>query len=98
MSHPNPANAADPASVAQGLVALFEAASTVGGGIRVEDLLSAASAVCGEACIAAAGEFDPEDHQFTPGSVVMSDRINGILAGDSSDWDGVGESVFGVIR
>jgi len=28
----------------------------------------------------------------------MSDRINGILAGDSSDWDSLGESVFGLIR
>jgi hypothetical protein len=88
----------DPATVARALVDLFEAASTVGGGIRVEDLLSAASAVCGEACIAAAGEFDPEDHDFTPGSVVMSDRINAILAGDSTSWDDAGESVFGLIR
>jgi hypothetical protein len=88
----------DPAAVARALVELFEAASTVGGGIRVEDLLSAASAACGEACIAAAGEFDPEAHDFTPGSVVMSDRMNGILAGDSTDWDQAGESVFGTIR
>jgi hypothetical protein len=90
--------APDPATIARALVELFEAASTVGGGIRVEDLLSAASAVCGEACIAAAGEFDPEAHEFTPGAVVMSDRINGILAGDSTDWDQAGGSVFGLIR
>jgi len=81
-----------------GLVALYESYSTDSGRIRVEDVLSAASAVCGEACIAAAGEFDPEQHEFTPGSAVLSDHINVLLAGDSSDWTGVGESVFGLIR
>jgi hypothetical protein len=94
----SPKEAPDPGTVARALIERFESAATVGGGIRVEDLLSAAAAVCGEACIAAAGEFDPENHDFTPGSVVMSDRINGILAGDSTDWEQAGESVFGVIR
>jgi hypothetical protein len=40
--------------VAQALAATFEAALTDAGRIRVEDLLGAAGAVCGEACIAAA--------------------------------------------
>jgi len=89
----------DRATVADALVALFEARAAAGDGrIRVEDLLSAASAACGEACIAAAGELDVERHAFTPGAVVMSDRINGILAADTTDWSGGGESVFGIIR
>ncbi len=81
------------------LSALFEAkVQDEGGRIRVEDLLSAAAAVCGEACIAAAGDFDLEHHAFTPGSPVLSDRVNGILCADASDWVGAAMSVFGVIR
>jgi hypothetical protein len=96
-SHPAPAY--DAGGVARDLVQLFEAhAAGTDGRIRVEDLLSGAAAACGEACIAAAGEFDPEHHDFTPGAVVMSDRINAILAGDSSEWSGAGGSVFGLIR
>ena len=102
MTKPKPGSARPPGelpTVSEGLVALFEAKATdADGRIRVEDLLSAASAVCGEACIAAAGELDPERHALTPGSVVMSDRINAILSGDTTDWSGVGESVFGLIR
>ena len=90
---------ADLEAAAQELAGLFEASlSDPEGRIRVEDLLTAAAAVCGEACIAAAGEFDPEDHQFTPGSAVLSDRINGILCDDASDWGAAGESVFGIIH
>ena len=51
------------------LAALFEAKATdADGRIRVEDLLSASAAVCGEACIAAAGEIDVEHHGLVPGS------------------------------
>jgi hypothetical protein len=90
---------ADLQAVGSRLVAAFESASTDGDGrIRVEDLLSAAAAVCGEACIAAAGEFDPEDHAFTPGGPVLSDRVNRILVADATDWAGAGSSVFGSIR
>ncbi len=86
-------------AVADGLVQLYDARAAAGDGrIRVEDLLSAASAVCGEACIAAVGEFDPEDHQFSPGSVVMSNRINDLLAADSSTWSEMGQSVFRLIH
>ena len=84
--------------VAAALVGLFEAKATQDGRIRVEDLLSAAAAATGEACIVAAGEFDPEHHAFTPGSVVMSDRMNAILCNDAHDWPGTESSVFGIIR
>jgi hypothetical protein len=96
---PGPADASyDLRAVTTALCALYEARCSVGGRIRVEDLLSAASAVCGEACIAVAGEVDPTHHAFTPGSVVMSDRVNTILASDTTEWSGTGSSVFGLIR
>jgi hypothetical protein len=68
------------------------------GRVRAEDLLTAGAAVCGEACIAAAGEFDPESHQFVPGSAVLSDRINEVLCANASDWARTGESVFGIVH
>jgi hypothetical protein len=91
----------DERTTAAALVAVFEGYATEADRrIRVEDLLSDAAAAAGEACIAAAGEFDPERHDFTPGSVVMSDRINGILAGDTTDASApsASGSVFAVIR
>ena len=84
---------------ASALASLFEAKVTDGDGrIRVEDLLSAASAACGEACLAAAGEVDPELHTLTPGSAVLSDRVNRILLADAPDWSSAATSVFGIIR
>ncbi|MDB5430425.1 MAG: hypothetical protein JWP35_1541 [Caulobacter sp.] len=69
------------------------------GRIRVEDLLSAAAAVTGEAAIRAVGEFDADAHDFAPGQAVMSDAINNLLCGDRSDWDDVPPgSLFGIIR
>ncbi|HEX5014768.1 MAG TPA: hypothetical protein VFV72_11500 [Candidatus Limnocylindrales bacterium] len=73
------------------------AVTDAAGRIRVEDLLSAAGAVCGEACIAAAGEFDPESHDFAPGAAVLSDRVNEILCGNAGEWPKTGRSVFGVV-
>jgi hypothetical protein len=70
----------------------------VDGRIRVEDLLTAGAAVCGESCIAAAGELDPESHRLVPGSAVLSDRINEVLCANASEWSKAGESVFGVIH
>ena len=86
-------------AAAAALAAVFET-SVVGpdGRIRVEDLLSAAAAVCGEACIAAAGEFDPEDHSYTPGSAVLSQQVNQVLCADAQEWDHAGDSVFGIVR
>jgi hypothetical protein len=90
--------AGDVRAVGAALGALFEAAVTdADGRIRVEDLLTAGAAVCGEACIAAAGEFDPEDHQFVPGSAVLSDRVNEVLCANAGDWSKTGDSVFGLI-
>jgi len=84
---------------ADALSVLFEAkVQDAGGGIRVGDLLSAAAAVCGEACIAAVGEYDPEHHDFTPGAPILSISINEILCDDAPDWSAAGTSVFGLVR
>ena len=83
----------------QALAGLLENRLTdADGRIHVEDLLTAGAAVCGEACIAAAGEFDPESHNFVPGSAVLSDRINELLAANAGDWSKTGDSVFGHIH
>ena len=81
------------------LSALYEAkVHDAEGRIRVEDLLSAAAAACGEACIAAASDFDLEHHTFAPGAAVLSDRVNAILVADAPDWSAAATSVFGIIR
>jgi hypothetical protein len=68
--------------------------------IRTEDLITAAASITGERCIEAAGDFSPRKHKFAPGSRVFSDKVNELLAGNSSD--GVeavpAESVVGVLR
>ena len=56
------------------------------GRTRAEDAISAAAAGAGEACIAAAGEFDPAVHDFTPGQAFVSDKVNRILVGDGDRW------------
>lgn len=86
-------------AAAQALATLLETRVVdADGRMRVEDLLTAGAAVCGESCIAAAGEFDPESHQFVPGSAVLSDRINEVLCANAGEWSKAGESVFGVIH
>ncbi len=81
------------------LSALFESkVHDAEGRIRVEDLLSAAAAACGEACMAAASDFDLEHHTFAPGDPVLSDRVNAILVADAPDWGMAATSVFGIIR
>ena len=90
--------ASRPADAAELLGRLVEGTVTdPDGRIRVEDLLSAAGAVCGEACIAAADTFDPENHDFAPGSAVLSDRVNEILSGNAMDWPKTGDTVFGLV-
>jgi hypothetical protein len=53
--------------------ALYEALAkglTKNGRIHVEDLISAAAAIVGEASIDAAGDFNPLSHEFAPGPAV----------------------------
>ena len=97
-SRNEPTSPRGPAEAAEALGQLVEGAVTgTDGRIRVEDLLSAAGAVCGEACIAAAGMVDPEDHDFVPGSAVLSDRVNEILCGNAMEWPKTGDTVFGLV-
>lgn len=69
------------------------------GGIHAEDAVSASAAVVAERCILAAGEFDPHRHQFTPGSRVFSDQINGLISGDQPTVESADAgSVVGILR
>jgi hypothetical protein len=68
-------------------------------GVRVEDLVSAAAAVTGQACIRAAGDYDPDDHDFVPGAAVLSERANQLLVGDVATWETApNDCVFAIVR
>ena len=81
--------------------ALYEAltrALTQNGRIHVEDLISAAAAIVGEASIAAAGDFNPRNHEFAPGGRVFSTKANVFISGDS-DFDGApADSIVGILK
>jgi hypothetical protein len=80
--------------------ALYEAltkALTQNGRIHVEDLISAAAAIVGEKCIEAAGDFNPRDHQFSPGQRVFSQKANELFSGDKDINDAPTDSVVGVL-
>jgi hypothetical protein len=49
------------------LYAALKGAVTQKGRTRVEDLISAAAAIVGEAAIAGAGDLDPRRHDHAPG-------------------------------
>jgi len=55
------------------------------GRIRAEGIISAAASITGELCIAAAGNFNPREHEFVPGQRIFSDRVNELFSGDSAD-------------
>jgi hypothetical protein len=90
----------EPHDPAKTLAELFESRKqTADGRIRAENLLSAAAAVTGEFCIRSAREFDPDHHDFYPGSLVASDTVNLLLFADQEDLKALPEStVFGAIR
>jgi hypothetical protein len=80
--------------------ALYEAlakAITQNGRIRVEDLISAAAAIVGEASIGAAGDFNPRKHDFTPGSRVLSTKANELFCGDKDFNEAPADSVVGIL-
>jgi hypothetical protein len=83
---------------ANALYAAVKGAVTQGGRIRVEDLISAAGAILGEAAIARVGEFNPREHDFIPGQGVFSDRMNALMCGEKSLDQAPAESVFGDLR
>jgi hypothetical protein len=53
---------------------------------RCEDLISAAAAFVGEACLRRAAEFEVDCHEFDPGDPVFSRGINVALCGDRTEW------------
>jgi len=64
--------------------AMLAAGKTVGG-VRAEDMITAAASITGELCIETAGDFNPRKHQFVPGSRVFSDKVNELIFGDDPE-------------
>jgi hypothetical protein len=73
-------------------------AVTQGGRIRVEDLISAAAAMVGEAAIAKAGDYDPRKHDYPPGARVFSTKINQLICDDKSFNEAPPNSIVGDLR
>lgn len=70
-------------------------------GIRVEDALCTMATIVGEQCIACANEFSIDEHEFDPGMVIFSEKINELLVGPVAvkTWNEVpSDSVFGTIK
>ena len=69
-------------------------------GIRVEDAILVMSTIVAERCIDLSGEFDLRNHDYSPSSIVFSDKINSVLVGNNvaNNWDQLPkESVFGML-
>jgi hypothetical protein len=91
--------ARDPIEIcADALYPALKVAVTQGGRIRVEDLISAAAAIVGEAAIARAGDFDPRRHDFPPGQRVFSTKINTLICDDKSLQDAPAATIVGDLR
>jgi hypothetical protein len=83
---------------ADALYASLKKAITQGGRIRVEDLVSAAAAIVGEAAIAKAGDYDPRKHNHPPGARVFSTTINQLICDDKSFHEAPPSSIVGDLR
>ena len=83
---------------ADALYAALKSAVTQGGRIRVEELISAAAAIVGEAAIAKAGDYDPRGHDQPPGARVFSTKINQLICDDKSFQEAPAESIVGDLR
>ncbi len=75
-------NAAAIATCGRSLYQALVEGLKVEGRVRAEDLITSAASIVGEACIAAAGDFNPRQHTFVPGSRVFSDKVNQLFCGD----------------
>jgi hypothetical protein len=64
---------------ADALYTALTAAISVEGRVGAEDLISASAALVGEAAIAKAGNLDPRHHDYPPGSMVFSKKINELI-------------------
>ena len=83
---------------ADSLYELLATMLTQNGRIRVEELISAAAAIVGEAIIAAGGDFDPRQHAYPPGSRVFSNSANRLICDDKEFEEAPPESVVGILR
>jgi hypothetical protein len=69
------------------------------GTYRCEDFISAAAAFLGEVCMRKAADFDFDNHSYTPGKRIFSQKVNVILSGDSAEWRDVPiTSAFGALH
>jgi hypothetical protein len=80
------------------LYAALKGAVTQGGRIRVEELISAAAALVGEAALAKAGDFNPRQHDLAPGSRVLSTKLNALICDDKALQEAPVESIIGDLR
>jgi hypothetical protein len=77
----------DPAAAMMELVAMIQKlVERPAGRYRCEDLISAAAAFAGEACMRRARDFDVDNHDYNPGSPIFSTTVNVLLSGDRSEW------------
>ena len=83
---------------ADALYKALKTAVTQEGRIRVEELISAAAAIVGEAAIAKAGDFDPRQHAYPPGARVFSTTINTLICDDKSFEEAPAQSIVGDLR
>ncbi|WP_074405796.1 MULTISPECIES: hypothetical protein [Aquimarina] len=70
-------------------------------GVRVEDALCVMATIVAERCIKIGNEFSIDEHDFEPGSVIFSEKINEILVGPTSveNWNDLPEEcVFARIK
>jgi hypothetical protein len=66
--------------------------------VRVEDYLAVLASMTGEAAVVAAGVFDIEHNDLTPGAAVFGDAINHVLTGDATSIEDVpADSVVGTL-
>jgi hypothetical protein len=86
-------------SCAQALFKTLAESLTKNGRTRAEDLITASASIAAELCIEVAGNFNPRNHKFVPGSRVFSDKVNELLAGNSDDIETApAESIVGTLR
>jgi hypothetical protein len=78
-------------------IALVRIQEKPSGRARVEDYLTVLGAMTGEAAVVAAGVFDIESTDLTPGSPVFGPQINAILTGDDVEIDVPPNSVIGIL-
>ena len=69
-----------------------------GGRIRVDEPISAAAAIVGEAAIGKAGDFDPRRHDYPPGARVFSTKINQLICADECLQEAPADSILGDLR